>query len=86
MIIPELSENSFSALASFVYNIGIGAFERSTLLKKLNSGDFQSAADQFLRWNHVNGISVRGLLRRRKLEREIFMADEITAQSSRLLK
>ncbi|WP_409246581.1 lysozyme, partial [Acinetobacter baumannii] len=45
-----LTQNQFDALVSLTYNIGSGAFKNSTLLKKLNKGDYQGAADQFLVW------------------------------------
>lgn len=72
-----ITQNQFDALVSFVFNLGSGAFGSSTLLKKLNSGDYSAAADQFLVWNkvRVNGklqIS-NGLKRRRKAERELFL-------------
>jgi lysozyme len=55
-----LTQNQFDALVSLVFNIGGGAFRKSTLLKKLNAGDIQGAADQFLVWNKgtVNGKRV----------------------------
>lgn len=68
-----LTQNQFDALVSFVYNLGVGAFEKSTLLKVLNAGDYAGAADQLLRWDHDNGVQVPGLTRRRKAERELFL-------------
>lgn len=67
-----LNQNQIDALISFVYNVGIGAFSRSTLLKFLNQGLYDEAADEFLRWDKVNGKSVLGLARRRHRERELF--------------
>ena len=60
------------ALISFIYNVGLGAFARSTLLKKLNNGDYVGAGEEFLRWNKSNGKAVPGLSARRALERTIF--------------
>ena len=53
----KLTSNQFSAIVSLVYNIGIGNFSTSTLLRLLNKGNFSGAADQFLVWNkaRVNG-------------------------------
>ena len=72
MIFVELSDNQFSACASLTYNIGISAFRHSTLLKKINDGDLPGAAMEFLKWDKVNGIPVPGLLKRRKVERDVF--------------
>lgn len=74
VLVPhDLPDNRRVALLSLVYNIGIGAFKTSTLLKKLNAGDIQGAADQFLRWKYDNRVEVPGLLKRREREREIFL-------------
>ena len=64
-----VDQNAFNALVSFVFNVGIGAFEDSTLLRKLNSGDRRGAADEFLRWK----IGGPGLIHRRHRERELFL-------------
>lgn len=72
-----LTTNQFDALASFVFNVGTGAFQRSTLLKKLNVGDYEGAAKEFLRWNKavVDGvlIALPGLDARRHEEMSTFM-------------
>lgn len=68
-----ISQNQFDALVSLAYNIGIGAFDKSTLLRKLNSGDYNGAADQFLRWNKGGGKVMLGLVRRREAERALFL-------------
>jgi len=70
-----INTNQRLALASLVFNIGAGAFARSTLLRLLNSGAEKSAiAAQFLRWNKVNGKEVKGLTNRRKAEAELFLS------------
>lgn len=68
----RLNQNQFDALVSFTYNCGIGALRSSTLLKKLNNGDFASASKEFLRWNKSNGKVLKGLVRRRKAEKALF--------------
>jgi lysozyme len=68
-----LSTNQFSALVSFAYNLGLGALEESTLLRVLNKGDYQAAANELLRWDKANGVPLAGLTRRRKAERELFL-------------
>lgn len=67
-----LSENQFSALVSFVYNIGVQRFSRSTLLRKLNRNDVAGAAGEFDRWVYADGKRLRGLVLRRAAERKLF--------------
>lgn len=68
-----LTQNQYDALVSLSYNIGSSAFNNSTLLKKLNSGDYKGAAEQFLVWNKVNSKKVQGLVNRREAERNFFI-------------
>ena len=67
-----LSKNQRAALLSFVYNLGIKQFADSTLLKMLNEGKYFEAACQFERWKHSNGKVLRGLVRRRADEANLF--------------
>lgn len=69
----ELHQCQVDALTSFVFNVGIGAFSRSTLLKKINAGDARGASDEFLKWNKAGGRVLQGLTRRRHAERKLFM-------------
>jgi len=74
LIKVPVTANMKAALVSLAYNIGTGAFASSTLLRLLNSGaDKKLVANQFLRWNKVQGKEVKGLTNRRKLERELFL-------------
>ena len=74
LINVPVTENMKAAMVSLAYNIGTGAFGSSTLLRLLNQGaDKKLVADQFLRWNKVQGKEVKGLTNRRKLERELFL-------------
>ncbi|WP_254592085.1 glycoside hydrolase family protein, partial [Candidatus Williamhamiltonella defendens] len=59
-----LSDLQKAALTSFVYNIGSGAFERSTLLKKLNVGDLSGACDEMRRWKYDEGKVSKGKVRK----------------------
>lgn len=68
-----LSQNQFDALASFVYNIGENQFRSSTLLAKLNAGDYRVAAANFDRWIYDNGKIITGLVNRRAREKALFM-------------
>lgn len=65
-----LSQHQFDALVSLAFNIGEGAFRRSTLLKLLNRGDYRGAAEQFLVWKNAGGRPI--LLNRRKREKRLF--------------
>jgi lysozyme len=69
----ELNQNQFDALASFVYNVGIENFRKSTLLKKLNANDILGAANEFSRWNRAKGKVLAGLTRRRESEKLLFL-------------
>lgn len=71
----KLTQNMFDSLCSFIYNLGATNFLRSTLLKQINLGLFESAAEQFLRWDKAGGKVVAGLTKRRKEERELFLKD-----------
>lgn len=67
-----LNENQFAALVSFTYNLGAGNLNQSTLLRKLNAGDYDGAAGEFARWNKAGGKVLNGLVRRRAAERALF--------------
>ena len=67
-----LQQWEFDALCSFVYNVGPGAFGSSTMLKKINRGDFAGAALEFHRWNKAGGKVLPGLVRRRASESLLF--------------
>jgi lysozyme len=67
----ELEPELLASLASFTYNVGKGAFERSTLLKKLNMGDTVGACHELDKWVYAGGKRVQGLINRRKAEREL---------------
>lgn len=68
----ELNQNQYDALVSFVFNIGHEQFSGSTLLRKLNTGDYSGAAAEFPRWRHDNGKVIAGLVTRRAKERDLF--------------
>jgi len=67
-----LTQDQFDALVSFTYNVGVGAFQGSTLLQKLNAGDYAGAQAQFAAWNKAGGTVVAGLVRRRAEEAALF--------------
>lgn len=67
-----LTDNQFAALVVFTYNVGRGAFNNSTLLRKLNAGDYASVPSELLRWNKVKGVPIKGLTNRRNGEVELW--------------
>ena len=69
-----LNQNQFDALVSLAYNIGTGAFNKSTLVKKLNAGDIRGAADQFDVWINAGGKRMQGLVKRRAREKALYLA------------
>lgn len=72
-ITQPINENEFGAFVSLAYNIGSGAFKRSTALRKFNAGDKQGAANAMLMWNKAGGRVLNGLVRRREAERALFL-------------
>lgn len=69
-----LTNNQRAALISLAYNIGGGAFKGSTLVKRLNAGDYSAAADQFAAWNRSAGRVNDGLVARRAAEKDLFLS------------
>lgn len=67
-----LTDYQRTALATFVFNTGTGAFSSSTLLKKLNAGDYAGARDQMARWVFAAGHKWKGLMNRREVEMAIW--------------
>lgn len=67
-----LTQNQLDALASFVFNLGVRKLTQSTLLKKLNAGDYKDAAAEFDKWVYANGKKLNGLIKRRAAERKLF--------------
>jgi lysozyme len=68
-----LNENQHGALTSFTYNLGKGNLAKSTLLKRLNAGDYAGAAAQFGQWINAGGKPLPGLIKRREAERQLFL-------------
>jgi len=73
LVTSNINDNQFSALVSFAYNCGVGNLSGSTLLKRVNEGKFQEAADEFLKWDKAKGQVMAGLTRRRQAERALFL-------------
>jgi lysozyme len=74
LIKVPVNQNMLDSLISLAFNIGTGAFKKSTLLRLLNAGSNKNlVADEFLKWNKVKGNIVPGLTNRRILEKELFL-------------
>ena len=68
-----ITQGRFDALVSFAFNVGLGTLQRSTLRQKHNRGDFDGAADEFLKYCLGGGKVLKGLLNRRKDERAMYL-------------
>lgn len=69
----QLNQNQFDALVSFTFNEGTGRFKSSTMLRLINAGAYQGAANEFPRWDIVAGQVSPGLLKRRVAEQALFL-------------
>ena len=69
----KVNQNQFDALCSLVYNIGPSRFRGSTLVKLINERNYPLAAQEFPKWNHVNGKVDKGLTTRRLSEQALFL-------------
>jgi lysozyme len=68
-----LNQSRLDALVSFSFNVGLGTLQRSTLRQKHNRGDYQGAADEFLKYTKAGGKVLKGLVNRRNDERAIYL-------------
>jgi len=73
MVKVPLSENQFSAICSWIYNLGSGSWQRSTARLKLNRFDYTGCINEMIRWNRASGKRLRGLVLRRESERLLFL-------------
>lgn len=73
LVTVDLTQNQFDALVSLTYNIGLGAFAKSTVLKRLNRGDYEGAAQAFHAWRKGGGRVLGGLISRRQREAALFL-------------
>jgi lysozyme len=77
-VTAEISQCQFDALVDFVFNLGCARLLGSTLLRHVNAGEFDPAAQQFLLWDHAGGVVVPGLLVRRQAEVVMFQSAPAT--------
>ena len=68
----RLNQRQFDTLVSFVFNVGIGAFRKSTLLKKLNASRYDEVPSELMKWTRAGGRVVQGLVNRRKAEADLW--------------
>lgn len=69
----DINQNAFDALCDFIFNLGIGSFESSTLATHVKFEEWDKAAEHFEEWCHAGGKVVPGLLARRQREKELFL-------------
>jgi len=70
----SLTQSQFDALVSFSFNVGLGNFQSSTLRSKLNRGDYEGASNEFPKWRKAGGKILKGLVKRRADERNLFLS------------
>lgn len=75
LVTVELNDDQHAALVSFIFNLGAANFGGSTLLKRINAGDFDGAAAEFPRWNRAAGRVMAGLTKRRLAEAALFASE-----------
>lgn len=69
-----LSQGRLDALVSFAFNVGLGTLQRSTLRQKHNRGDFEGAAEEFMKFTKAGGKVLKGLVNRRNDERALYLS------------
>lgn len=77
-----LTDNQFAALVSFTYNIGIDAFLKSSLLGKLNQGQYEAVPGELMKWVRAGGKRVTGLANRRAAEAGLWVKGDFVSSSS----
>jgi lysozyme len=75
----DLSDNQFGALVSFAFNVGVNAFRKSTLLKRLNKGEYEAVPGEMARWNKNDGKVMKGLINRRAAEAGLWAKGEFVS-------
>jgi len=75
LVTSDINQSQFDAMTSFTYNVGVGAFSESTLLKYNNTEEWQMAADEFLKWVYADGEVLQGLVNRRETERSLYLSE-----------
>lgn len=73
LITWQMTQNQFDALVSFTFNVGEGNLKRSTLRKRVNSGEHDLVHGEFMKWVYAGGQRMEGLARRRAAEADMFV-------------
>lgn len=74
LVTVSITQSIFDALVDFTFNLGSGNLQHSSLLRLVNAGDFDAAANEFEKWDYAGGKQVAGLLRRRDAEKAEFVS------------
>ena len=79
LVESDINQNQFDALVSFTYNVGVGGFSDSTLLKVVNRdpNDYEAIKYQFSRWNKGGGKVLQGLINRRNSEIDLYFSEDL---------
>lgn len=72
----DTTDNQFGAMVSLAYNVGLGNFRKSTVIREHNAGNHAGAADAFLMWDKAGGQVLTGLVRRRHEERQLYLTPD----------
>lgn len=81
MLTCKVTQHQYDALMSFMYNVGVGALRKSTLLKRVNAGQFDMVRAEFMKWTRGGGRELPGLVARRRAEADLFIKHDEVADS-----
>jgi len=74
LVVPEIHPNTLAALTSFSFNVGIGTFKKSSVLKKINNGDIRGGCEYLTKYVYAGGKKLNGLVKRRGAERDLCLS------------
>ena len=74
LVTVGITQGQFDALVDFAYNAGVGALQKSTLLKKVNAEKFDEVPAEFMKWTKAGGRVLPGLVKRRQDERQLYLS------------
>lgn len=74
LVIPEVHSNTLASLTSFSYNVGIGTFKKSSVLKRINNGDIRGGCEYLTKYVYAGGKKLNGLVKRRSQERDLCLS------------
>lgn len=74
LVKPEIHPNTLASLSSFSYNVGIGTFKKSSVLKKINNGDIRGGCEYLTKYVYAGGKKLNGLVKRREVERDLCLS------------